>query len=271
LAGVYKKYESQGLHIIGIECQNTPADQIAAMCKGKGVGYQVTINGQLKGSTGNGIPQGYLFGADGKFVCEVHPSEVEAKIKVLLKDVAAAMAGPGPYVKLASLAAQVKAGQNLGGVLKTLRAKKDSKDEAEAKEAAMMFAALGGGAQDKLDRAMAMKTSDPAGAVARLEKLLVQFSGDDIGAKAKVEADELKKDPKVRKEIEGEAMYAQLEILANNMKPFNEAKNPKAEGFRKMNAAAISSLLGGCMAIAQRYPDTQAAKKANTLMEQYKQ
>jgi hypothetical protein len=48
----------------------------------------------------------------------------------LLREQVTALTGPGPYVKLASLAKQIQAGQSLGGAFKTLADKKDSKDPA---------------------------------------------------------------------------------------------------------------------------------------------
>jgi hypothetical protein len=270
LAEVYKKYESQGLHIIGLEAQSSAKDAIVTLCKGKGVTYQITTGGRLKGADGPGIPQGFLFGADGKFVCEVHPGQLEPKIKDLIKEVAAAMAGPGPYVKLASLATQVRSGQGLGTVLKTLRAKKDSKDEAEAKEAAMMLESLGSVAQMRLDRAMALKDSDPAECVKQLVKVGTQFTGDEIGTKARTESETMKKDPKVRKEIEGSVMYEQYEKVFETLKPFQGARDPKAEGFRKLNLDKITQIVSGCKTIVARYPDTLASKKATEMMDQFR-
>lgn len=271
MAGLYKKYADQGFHLIGLECQNSTADEIAGLVKGKGVTYQVTTGGDLKGSNVRGIPHGFLFSPDGKMVADDPDlSELEKKIKELLPEVAGAMAGPGPYKKLAAQAAQVKAGQGLGGVLKTLRTKVESKDAEEAAEAKLMLEALGGSAQKQLERALGLKESEPSEAVARLDKLALQFAGDEIGAKAKTELESLRKVPKVRKELEAEAMWKQLEKLEEGLKPFMGAKNPKADGFRKLNMGAIQSLVGGCQTLLQRYPDTAAAKKAQTMLDPYK-
>jgi hypothetical protein len=240
------------------------------MMKSKGVTYQVTTGGDLKGANVSGIPHGFLFGADGKLVGEPHPSEVEAKIKDLLKETSAAMAGPGPYVKLAGLAAQVKTGVGVGSVLKTLRTKKDSKDAAEQKEAQMMFDALNGAAQSQLDGALGVKDKDPFSAVKRLDKIALQFSGDEIGTKAKTESDALKKDPKVKKEIDAEVMFKQIETMNDGLKPVQGSKNPKDPNFKKINAAGIAGVVGGCQTLVQRFPDTGAAKKAQELMDQYR-
>src|SRR3990172_1234781 len=115
LAALYKKYEEQGFHIVGLECQGSTANEISSLAKSKGAGYQITTGGDLKGSNVRGIPHGFLFGPDGKLAADdPRGAELENKLKDLLKDTSAAMAGPGPYKKLAALAAQVKAGTGLG-------------------------------------------------------------------------------------------------------------------------------------------------------------
>lgn len=271
MAGLYKKYSEQGFVIVGLECQGSSAAEIATLAKSKGVTYPLTMNGDLKGANVRGIPHGFLFGPDGKLAADdVGLGELEKKIKELIPEVAGAMAGPGPYKKLVQLAAQVKAGQGLGAVLKQLRTKVDSKDAEEAAEAKMMLEALGGAAQAQLDRALGMKDGDPLTAITKLDKLALQFAGDDIGTKAKTESDNLKKDPKVKKEIEASGVFAQIEKAYDGLRPFMGEKNPKADGFRKQNAGAIQGIVGGCQMIVQRYPDTNIAKKAQEMMDQFK-
>jgi len=271
VAGVYKKYQEQGFHIIGLECQNSSAADIDKYVKEKGVAYQVVTGGELKGSNVSGIPHGFLFGPDGK-LAEDNPrgKQLEDKVKELLKEVAGMMAGPGPYKKLAALAAQVKAGQGLGIVLKTLAQKKDSKDADEAAEAKTMYEALKSNGQDQLDTALSKKDAQPMTALARLDKLALQFAGDELGTKAKQEADTLRKDPRVRKEQEADSFMKQLDSMVNQLKPVRGSKDPKDEAFRKANAAAIQSILAGCQSIVQRYPGTEASQKAEELMKQYR-
>jgi len=268
---MYKQYEERGFHIIGLECQNSSAADIATLAKSKDVTYQLTTGGDLKGSNVTGIPHGFLFGADGKLLADnPRGKELESKVKEALKDVAGMMAGPGPYKKLAALAAQVKSGQGLGAVLKTLAQKKDSKDAEEAAEAKTMYEALHGNAQEALDSALAKKETSPVESLARLDKLALQFAGDEIGTKAKQEGDTLRKDPKIKKEIEAEAMLKQIEAATERLKPVRGMKDPKDEAFRKANAAAIQGIVGGCQALSQRYAGTAAAQKADELVSQYR-
>jgi hypothetical protein len=271
LAELYKKYEAEGFHIVGLECQGSDEAAIQTKVKAAGATFQITVQGDLKGSNVTGIPHGFLFGADGKLIGDkFHGKELEEAVKEALKNCNAAMAGPGPYVKLAAQAAQVKAGQNLGAVLKLLRTKKDSKDEAEAKEAAMMLEALSTAAQGRLDRALAQKETQPVAAVEQLDKLALLFAGDEIGEKAKTEAANLKKDPKVKKEIEAAGIWKQIEATIDKLRPVGGEKNPKSDAFRRTNMAALQQIMGGCQALVQRYPGTAAAAKAEETMALYK-
>jgi len=271
LAALYKKYNDQGLHIIGLERQNSAETEISSLAKSKSCGYQMTTGGDLRGAVVPGIPHGFLFAADGKMSIEnPHGKALEDKIKELLKDAGAAWAGDGPYVKLDAQAAQIKLGTGLGQVLKSLATKRDSKDAAEAAEAKMMFEELSTGSKEAFDRAVADKDTAPLSALPKFEKLAVQFSGDDLGTKAKQEADKLKNDPKVKKEIEAEGMFKQVQTICDGMRAVAGSKDPKNDAFRRTNAGAIGQVVGGCQAIIQRYPGTSAAGKADELMGEYK-
>jgi len=202
---------------------------------------------------------------------EIWAQAIDETVKELLKESNdAVLAGPGPYKKLASLAAQIKSGVGLGQVLKTLATKKDSKDAEEAAEAKMMFDALRGGGQGNLDAALAYKETKPVLAVSRLEKLAMQFLGDEIGTKAKLAADQLREDPKAAKELDAEQMFKQIQAFENSLKPVAGGRNPKAPQFRKVNAQGIETLVGGCQQLIRRYPGTAAAQKAEALMNDYR-
>ena len=271
LAELHKKYEGEGFHIVGLECQGSDEATIVKQVKDAGVTFQITVNGDLKGSNVSGIPHGFLFGADGQLIGDKFRGKaLEDAVKEALKNCNAAMAGPGPYVKLAAQAAQIKAGQNLGAVLKLLRTKKDSKDADEAKEATMMLESLSGAAQGRLDRALAAKDSQPAAAVEQLDKLALMFAGDETGEKARAESANLKKDPKVKKEMEALAVWKQIEGSIDKLKPVGGEKNPKSDAFRRTNQMALQQILGGCQMLVQRYPGTASAAKAEEALAAYK-
>jgi lysophospholipase L1-like esterase len=202
---------------------------------------------------------------------EIWAEAIDEPVKELLKESnTAAMAGPGPYKKLASLAAQIKTGTGLGQVLKTLAQKKDSKDAAEAAEAKMMYEALQSGGQTNLDAALAYKDSRPVLALSRLDRVAAQFAGDEIGTKAKQVAEQLRKDPKVAKELEAEQMLKKLQAFEEGFKAAGKDRSPKSPQFRKLNAQGIEALIGGCQQLLKRYPGTAAAQKAESLMSDYR-
>jgi lysophospholipase L1-like esterase len=202
---------------------------------------------------------------------EIWAHAIDDTVKALLKESNnAALAGPGPYKKLAALAEQIKGGAPLGPILKTLAKKKDSKDADEAAEAKLMYDALHNGGQDNLDAVLAYKDAKPVLAVTRLEKLAAQFAGDELGVKAKQAADALRKDPKVTKELDAEQMFKQIQTFEEALKPVAGVKNPKAPAFRKLNADGIATVIGGCQQLIQRFPGTAAAQKAEALMSDYK-
>jgi pimeloyl-ACP methyl ester carboxylesterase len=197
---------------------------------------------------------------------------IEFVIKAMLKDSTSTWAGAGKYKKLADLAAQIKTGVGLAQVLKTPAAKKDSKDADEAAEAKMMYEALRGGAQESLEAALSYKDKDSKQmfALEWLDKLSAQLAGDEIGAKAKAAADQLRKDPKVIKEIDAEKTFKQIQSIEDGIRAVAGKKDTKDAAFRKSNAQNIAILVQGCQQLIQRYPGTTAAQKADSLLNEYK-
>jgi len=180
------------------------------------------------------------------------------------------LSGPGPYVKLSSLAAQIRQGRGLGAALKTLAAKKAVEDPVEAAEAAAMFDALSRGAQDRLEAALAEIETDPGEALARFNAVASMFAGSDIAVKAKEAADKLKNDPKIQNEAKAAALLDRAAAAEAAMRPFQGAKDPKAEGFRKLNGPSIEALIAQCQLIVKRYPGTKAAGQAEALQSRYR-
>jgi hypothetical protein len=179
------------------------------------------------------------------------------------------LTGPGPYVKLAALAKQIQAGQNLGGAFKTLNVKKGSTDADEAAEATTMLAALTSGAQSLLDDALRDKADDPASAIPKLDSVAKKFAGSEIATQAKLASEELKKDPKVKKELQATAMLAQILAQEGTLRQVPNSTDLKSDAFRRLNAATLQGIVGSCQSIVKRYPETKAAQKATEIMNKY--
>jgi hypothetical protein len=272
LAALFKKYEPEGFHVVGLELQGSTEDAIKNLASSKGATYQLSMGGRISGSTGNGLPQGYLFDANGNLADgDARPhGQFESKLKELLKDAAGALAGPGPYKKLAPVVAQLKAGMPAATALKAVTPKLQSKDAEEAAEAKMMVEAIRANGNGAIENALSKKTDDPYAAVTKLDKVAQQFAGDEIGTKAKAESDALKKDPAVKKELDAEVMWKRIATMNDALKPVRGVKDPKDEAFKKQNLAAIQGIIGGCMALTKQFPGTKAAGKAEELMSDYK-
>jgi hypothetical protein len=212
---------------------------------------------------------GYHYLGCGKTFALIGKAFAEANRKLILESVTA-LTGPGPYVKLAPLAKQIQQGQGLGAALKTLADKRSSSDPAEAQEATAMYDALSTGAQIMLDDGLRDKEPDPVSAIAKLDLVARKFSGSDYAAQAKQESEELKKDPKVRKEIQANAKLERILALEPTLKPVPSSPDPRSEGFRRQNLATLQAIVGGCQDLLKNNPDTAAARRASAVLDKYR-
>jgi len=266
LEDLYKKYQDQGVQVMGFEMQGSTAAATTAFIKDKRITFQISADGKVRSASAQTIPYIFLFGSDGKLAAEhVLIADLEAKLKELAHEDFTAMAGPGPYVKLAPLMAQVKAGQ-LGEVLKSLREKKGSKDAAEAREANSMLNAFSAMAKSRFDKAATFKTTDPVRAMYQYQYIAQLFAGDELGDKATKEAEALKASANSASEAEADAAWKQIETLLESVRPVNGDKSLKNPAVAAANVALVQKLAVSCLGINQRFPNSKAAKKANDLM-----
>jgi Carbohydrate esterase, sialic acid-specific acetylesterase len=221
---------------------------------------------RLKAGVSNG---GYHYLGAAKILAPIGKAFAEA-MKKLISERVTALTGPGPYVKLAAIAKQIQAGQNLGGAFKTLNDKKNSADSAEATEATTMLAALSAGAQDQLDDAMRDKENDPASAITKLDIVVKKFAGSVFATQAKETSEAMKKDPKVKKEIQASSLLDKIVALEATLKKIPNANDLKSDAFRRLNATTLQAVVGNCQALVKRYPDTNAARKATEIIDRYR-
>lgn len=174
-----------------------------------------------------------------------------------------AMAGPGPYESVAPLAAKLRLGKDLGGVLRALRERKEE-------EAHRMLESLSRFGAAQVGEAQAMKDSDPVGAVRTLEKIAQQFDGDEIGGQARREAETLRREPRVQAELKAEARWKAIEEGRARLRPHNGRRDPKADGFRRLNAAAIENLVAQCRQLLKAFPETLAAGRAEKFLKEFR-
>ncbi len=178
-----------------------------------------------------------------------------------------AMAGPGPYRRLAALASRLRSGRGLGEARKEADRRRGAADLEEAREAETLHDHLTRYGESLLAEAAAL---DPAAAVRRLEEAESLFAGDDLAARAKEARESLKRDPKTQEELKADALWLRLQEGIRRLRPFAGSRDPKSEGFRRLNAAALEALQAQARLIAQRHPDTAAARRAEDFARLYR-
>jgi hypothetical protein len=167
--------------------------------------------------------------------------------------------GPGPYGPRAPLAARARSGRGLGEVLAALRRDPDG--------AAMRDALL-----RALDAefAVARSLADPVEALGQLDLLAAAWAGDEAGDAVRRERDARKADPAVQAELKAHAAWKRIADAEAALRPQNGSRDPKSEGFRRLNARAIDALLASARALVAAHPGTAAARRVQALLDRYR-
>lgn len=166
-----------------------------------------------------------------------------------------AMAGPGPYV--APLAHKLRSGKGAGDVLRQLREKRESNS---------MFDALSAFLRRREAAARALLAADPAEGVERLQDLARMFEGDEEGARLAKDVEALRKDPSLQAELKAAALWRKVEEAVAALRPHNGGRDPKAEGFRRLNAPAMAGIAAACRKIVKDCPGTKGSARAEALL-----
>jgi thiol-disulfide isomerase/thioredoxin len=243
-----EEFGGRGLNIFAFEAQNHGADEVKKTVEGRGgKSYAVSAGGANNYRTNGGIPHGWLIGVDGKVVWEGNPGD--GKFDQLLRAEMAKVRFPG-------------LGRNdfdpaLNKALERYTAKKDV--AGARKEARKVLEAKGSSekaradAQDLIDRLTGLATrraeeaqaAEAAGdwvtAMDAWGWLAQSFGKEPEGEPAKARLDELKKDEKVKKELDAhkrlEALLAQLAGRPAEEKKAALAQFAKSDKVAGTNAA----------------------------------
>jgi hypothetical protein len=170
-----------------------------------------------------------------------------------------AMAGPAPHP--APLAQKLRAGRGAGDVLRLLREKRESPS---------MLAALSSFLERREAAARALLAADPAEGVERLQELARMFDGDEAGARLAKDVEALRKDPAIQAELKAAALWRKVEDAVAALRPHNGARDPRSEGFRRLNGPAMAGIAATCRRLAKDHPGTKAAAKAEALLALYR-
>jgi hypothetical protein len=177
------------------------------------------------------------------------------------------MTGAGPYDKFASTVSRLRSGRGLGTARTAAGRKLESADAAEAAEAKSLHEALTAYGEALLTRA---EGASAVSALETLDEVQSLYAGDELAVRAKEREDLLRKDPKVQEEMKAHAYWAKLDAMHRQLKPYSGSRDPKSEGFRRLNAAALRGLLAQAQALQARHPETEAARRAAALLADYR-
>ena len=88
MARLARSYDKRGLVVVGLECQNSPNDEILKILKSARVEYPVMAGGSVPGGIG-GIPHVCVFDASGKLVWNGNPHDAnfEKAVKKALREI----------------------------------------------------------------------------------------------------------------------------------------------------------------------------------------
>ena len=88
MAKLAKSNENKGLVVVGLECQNSPKEQILKILKSARVKYPVMAGGSAPAGTGT-IPHACVFDATGKLVWtgNPHDADFERAVKKALREI----------------------------------------------------------------------------------------------------------------------------------------------------------------------------------------
>lgn len=217
LERMYRALGPQGLVVVGAHVTEGAVDDVRRSAAALGVTFSIVGNTGVEGLEGlPGLPYTLVFDHTG--ACVFHGGVGQAGPAVT----AAVNAAP-PLVlqgraltKLASLYPQLRHESAFGTALKKARGMTSSKDAETADEAAFVVETLESWARDTVDKAADARRSDPAAALARLQRCALAFKGEDVGAEALALSVAWKKDPAFRAEIKGCEQLAALESLRNS-------------------------------------------------------
>lgn len=115
-------------------------------------------------------------------------------------------------------------------------------------------------------RADAARALDPADRVDALSKLAAMFKGSEEGGALAKEVDTLRADPTVQAEQKAAAAWKRVEEAVERLRPHNGGRDPKSEGFRRLNGPAIAGIVAACERLAKDHPQTAPGKRAAALL-----
>ncbi len=267
---LYDRYRHDGFHVAALERQRHSMEAVIAwVIQGRGRGmnltYQIT-GGDSTNVAGRYVPMlpvNFLFGADGQMIAaELHGDALESAVREQVQHTWTKMLDVGEPGRLTELADKLKEGHRLMETLSQLALRRrDGKDAEEIKEATRLMFAVFAAGHKKFENATAMQAADPFGAYYKFLALATDLKGTQLGDKARVAAEALRKNDRVQRELAAEDGMKRIIALIVSFKPATgNIRRPENAEFRALNREGIIELEAECRRVRSEYRGTTAGE-----------
>ncbi|MCD4824853.1 MAG: TlpA family protein disulfide reductase [Phycisphaerae bacterium] len=263
LSKLNKKYGRNGLVVIGTHSYDSRKSEAISVAISKGVNFRIMSHARVPKVNELELPRVFVFNHQGKVVFEGRPDDKMNKAIVkALKARPDPLLGGMKYKKLADVAKKIKTGK-LGEAYKKCEESKDA-DGRLGEEAAYLFANLEHYAKRLEEKAENEKES-PIAAMIALAKLKKSFAGTEYGDNAAEKIKKLKKDKEFQTELKADKIYLAIRRASWRVAPRPTDKAQQAK-WAKMFGKGLRAIKLKVEKLKKKYPDTTAAEKAETLL-----
>jgi thiol-disulfide isomerase/thioredoxin/phage terminase small subunit len=259
-----RTYGPQGLQIVGISLDRSPADLANKKPAGFTWPQYLDTGGKVASQFGvNGIPHVYLLGPEGQVLWHGHPAGgLDAQIAKAFREHPPRLIDETAMLKATELLAQAKsavaAGQTAQAIKLLGKVPEPVKKDAEfAAKLAEVSESLNRSAQATLAEVEPQIQAGQYGqAIPRLRELVAALNGTPAGEQARKRLAELQSDPRVKQAIE------RAEKETRSAEEFEAARKLKAERKDELAYRRYKT-------IVQLFPGTPAAAEAATAVQAY--
>lgn len=218
----------------------------------------------LPGSKGGGIPHCYLFDHTGKLMFDGHPAEVDKHVEAAVRKAPGFLVAGREFKELKSDAA--KLGQmkgNLSSLLTKLRKVSSEADNKGKEEADFMLERVKDWADSTFKIVSENPGENPIETLSTVQEMTGYLKGDELGTQFVELGDKLKKDEKFQDEIKA---FKLLDDIKSQAKTLGISADMDKEKLTRKQIGGIKSLASKVKSLKTKYPDSSAAKQAESLL-----
>lgn len=259
-----------GLLVLGSHVQQGTPQEVRAVATSRGANFPISMQTRVVGSEDSKfIPHSLLFDHTGACIFRGSPADAEPLIRTALGKALVDGAGREKFsTTMNPIVQDLKKGKSPAQVLPRLVTLQSSAGEVGA-DAKALLGSLTAPGQKKLESAQELAESKPVEAFLLIEKLPAAYKGTQVSQKATELITKLKKDKAVTSELTARPSLEAIRKIEKELNTRAEGGNPKADEFKKANAALFKQIKDRLAAMKKSWPDTKATEEAVTIAERF--